>query len=140
VQTLIGSGLFDALAQDYTRRYSSRSGDVGAHAAHFAEFISRHPIARELPYLADVARLEWCLEESFNEATRGRFRWSAWPRRARAMRAAALPAGGSTRLISSRYPIDRIWQICQPGHAGDEPIDLDAGGVDLLVRRAKDTP
>jgi hypothetical protein len=136
VQTLIGSGLFDALAQDYTRRYSSRSGDVGAQGAHFAEFISRHPVARQLPYLADIARLEWCLEESFNEADT--------PPLSLERLAAVAPEqceqlrfllAASARLISSRYPIDRIWQICQPGHTGDEQIDLDAGGVDLLVRR-----
>jgi hypothetical protein len=136
VQTLIGSGLFDALAQDYTRRYSSRSGDVGAHGAHFAEFISRHPLARQLPYLADIARMEWCLEESFNEA-------DAQPLSLERLAAVApeqceqlrFMLAASTRLISSRFPIDRIWQICQPDHAADEQIDLDAGGVDLLVRR-----
>src|SRR3954471_23234249 len=68
VEKLIGGGLFGALAQDYTLRYYSRSGDVGAHGAHFAEFVAGHPVARQLPYLADVARLEWSLEESFNEA------------------------------------------------------------------------
>src|SRR5689334_10643852 len=66
VEKLIGPGLFGALAQDYTRRYHSRSGDVGEHGAYFAEFISKHALAGELPYLADVAGLEWCLEECFN--------------------------------------------------------------------------
>jgi hypothetical protein len=136
VQTLIGSGLFDALAQDYTRRYSSRSGDVGAHGAHFAEFISRHPLARQLPYLADIARLEWCLEESFNEAESQPLSLSRLaavaPEQCEQLR---FMLAASTRLISSRYPIDRIWQICQPEHAGGEQIDLDAGGADLLVRR-----
>jgi hypothetical protein len=37
--------------------------------------------------------------------------------------------------VSSRYPIDRIWEICQPDHPNDQHIDLNAGGVDLLVRR-----
>src|SRR3954465_10779920 len=127
VETLIGRGLFDALAQDYTRRYSSRSGDVGAHGAHFAEFITGRPVAHRLPYLADVARLEWCLDESFNEAGSRPLsvtRLSAVPPelcdRLRFMLAPAC------RLVSSRYPIDRIWEICQPDHAGDEQIELDA--------------
>src|SRR4051794_13068259 len=136
VETLIGRGLFDALAQDYTRRYSSRSGDVGAHGAHFAEFIGGDPVAHQLPYLADVARLEWCLDESFNEAESSSLsvaRLSAVPPElCDQLRFMLAPA---CRLVSSRYPIDRIWQICQPDHAGDEQIELHAGGVDLLVFR-----
>lgn len=135
VQKLIGAGLFGALAEDYTRRYPSRSGDVGAHGAHFAEFISRHPVARQLPYLADVARLEWCLEESFNEAEPVLLSMQRLagvpPERCGELRFMLAP---SSRLVSSRYPIDRIWEICQPDHAGDERIELH-GGVDLLVRR-----
>ena len=136
VEKLIGAGMFGALAQDYTRRYHSRSGDVGAHGAHFAKFISRHPIARQLPYLTDVARLEWCLEESFNEAEPVLLsvqRLSGVPpERCGELRFLLAP---SSRLVSSRYPIDRIWEICHPDHVGDERIDLDGGGVDLLVRR-----
>src|SRR4051812_17242357 len=104
VEKLIGHGLFDALAQDYTPRYYSRSADVGAHGAHFAEFIGRHPVARQLPYLADVARLEWCLEESFNEAGSAPFsvqRLSAVPPQlCDQIRFMLAPA---CRLISSRY-------------------------------------
>lgn len=136
VEKLIGRGLFGALAQDYTRRYRSRSGDIGAYGAHFAEFVAHHPVARQLPYLADVARLEWCLEECFNEVASAPLS---------VQRLATIPPelcdrlrfmlACSCRLISSRYPIDRIWQICQPDHIGDEQIALDSSGVDLLVQR-----
>jgi len=136
VEKLIGPGLFSALAQDYAQRYHSRSGDVGEHGAHFAEFLSKHPVARDLPYLADVARLEWCLEECFNEID---------PQPLSMERLSTVPPdlcgelrfmlAPSCRLVSSRYPIDRIWEMCQPDHPSDECIDLNAGGVDLLVRR-----
>jgi hypothetical protein len=136
VEKLIGPGLFSALAQDYAQRYHSRSGDVGAHGAHFAEFLAKHPVARDLPYLADVARLEWCLEECFNETDPQPLsteRLSAVPPdRCGELRFMLAP---SCRLVSSRYPIDRIWQMCQPNDQSDECIDLNAGGVDVLVRR-----
>jgi len=136
VQKLIGSGMFSALAQEYTRQCSCHSADVGEQGAYFAEFLSRHLIALQLPYLADVARLEWCLEQSFNEAD-----VQPLP----LVRLAAVPPelceevrfvlAPSTRLVSSRYPLDRIWQICQPDYTGDERISLAEGGVELLVRR-----
>jgi hypothetical protein len=136
VEQLIGSGLFSALAQDYASRYHSRSGDVGEQGAHFAAFIAKHPVARELPYLADVARLEWCLEECFNERDPQLLsldRLSAVPQElCGELRFLLAP---SCRLVSSRYPIDRIWEMCQPGFPSEERIDLNAGGVDLIVRR-----
>ena len=136
VEKLVGKGFFEALAQEYTRRFSSRSGDVGRHGQYFSGFVSHHPVARQLPYLADVARLEWCIEECFN---------SSEPALLPLQRLAAVPPeqyeclrfllAPACRLLSSRYPIDHIWQICQSPHASDEQVDLDAGGVNLLVRR-----
>src|SRR3546814_4882725 len=43
-----------------------------------------------------------------------------------------LPAG---HLVTSRYPIDRIWEANQPHHAEVERVDLTTGGVSLLVTR-----
>jgi hypothetical protein len=136
VEKLVGTGFFDGLAQEYARRFSSRSGDVGRHGRYFSEFVSRHPVARQLPYLADVARLEWCIEECFNEAE---------PVLLPVQRLAAVPPeqcehlrfllAPSCRLLSSRYPIDRIWEICQPDYTGGERVDFDAGAVNLIVRR-----
>jgi hypothetical protein len=40
-------------------------------------------------------------------------------------------------LVSSRFPIDRIWHASQPGASG-EAVDLDAGRADLLVLRRAD--
>jgi len=136
VEQLVGNGFFEALAQEYTRRFSSRSGDVGRHGQYFAEFVARHPIARQLPYLADVARLEWCIEECFNALETGPLslqRLAAVPPEQRGcLRFLLAP---SCRLISSRYPIDRIWQLCQSSQTSDEQVDLGADGVSLIVRR-----
>jgi hypothetical protein len=136
VQRLIGTGMFGAIAQEYIRRYHSHSGDVGEHGAHFAEFIAKHPVVQQLPYLADVARLEWCMETAFNEADPRPLPLerlgSIAPDLCGALRFMIAP---SARLFSSRYPVDRIWAICQPGGSPEELVDLDDGAVDLLVRR-----
>src|SRR5262245_7836171 len=72
VAKLVGEGFFSLLAREFVLRYPSLSGDVGRHGEQFAEFLRQHASARELPYLSDVARLEWCIEESFNEADHAR--------------------------------------------------------------------
>ena len=136
VEQLVGTGFFSRLAQEYARRYRSRSGDVGRHGGQFPEFLREHACARELPYLSDVARLEWCIEESFNEADTAPLslhRLAAVPpEQCVALRFALAPA---CRLISSAFPIDRIWQACQPGADEGVQVNLDRGGVNLLVRR-----
>ncbi len=136
VEKLIGSGFFAALAEEYIRRYSSHSGDVGRHGEQFAEFLRRHACARELPYLSDVARLEWSIDQSFNEAEHAPLALE---------RLAGVPAGQherlrfllalSCRLMSSGFPVHRIWQMCQPDFDGEGNVDLSEGGADLLVRR-----
>ena len=92
--------------------------------------------ARALPYLADVAALEWANHAVYHaadaapldaerlarvpEAEHERLRFSLHP---------------ATRLVASRYPILAIWQANQ----GDDPpaaeIDLDIGADYLLVVR-----
>ena len=135
-ERLVVGGFFGALADEYIRGYPSRSGDVGRHGEQFPEFLRRHRCSRELPYLSDLARLEWCIDESFNEADVDPLdlqRLAAVPEEHRErLRFQLAP---SCRLLSSSFPIDRIWDLCQPDHDGELNVDLDEGGVDLLVRR-----
>ena len=49
--------------------------------------------------------------------------------------AIALAAGAV--LVSSRYPLDRIWEASQPG-ATSETVDLNSGAANLLVLRRPD--
>jgi hypothetical protein len=138
VERLVGTAYFARLAEEYGRRYPSVSGDVGQHAEQFAEFLRRHACARELPYLSDVARLEWSIEGSFNEADVGPLvidRLAAVAQNeCERLRFVLAP---SCRLLSSLYPINRIWNACQGESSNGERIDLNQGGVDLLVYRRR---
>jgi hypothetical protein len=138
LQAVVGTGCFAHLAQEYTRRHRSRSADVGQHGERLPDFLARHPLAATLPYLPDLARLEWAIEESFHEADQGpmlidgladidetlypelRFALAAW-----------------VRLFESPFPVHRIWQISQENRSDEAGIDLDEGGVQLLVRRER---
>lgn len=135
VEKLVGVAFFARLAEEYSRRYPSMSGNVGQHAEQFAEFLRRHACARELPYLSDVARLELCIEDSFNEADTTALvvdRLAAAGDRCERLRFLLAP---SCRLMSSLYPVNRIWSICQNESTAGAQVNLDQGGVDLLVHR-----
>jgi hypothetical protein len=138
IERLVGVGCFLHLASEYARRHASRSGDVGMHGERFADFLERHAVGRTLPYLADVARLEWAIEESFYEADRGVLpleRLAEVP--AEQVAALRFHLTPSCRLLRSRYPVHRIWEISQADYAGEEQVNLDAGAVQLLVRRER---
>ncbi|AXE34243.1 DNA-binding domain-containing protein [Chromobacterium phragmitis] len=58
---LVGEDFFAALAREYVKTHASESGNLHRYGADFADFIAGFEHCRELPYLADVASLEWAI-------------------------------------------------------------------------------
>lgn len=61
IAQLVGEEFFSAMAREYGRAHPSESGDLNQFGAHFERFLQTFEHARGLPYLADMARLEWQL-------------------------------------------------------------------------------
>jgi hypothetical protein len=68
VQELVGSAFFRAMACAYARQAPPGVPMLARYGAGFAEFISRFEPARSLPYLADVARLEFARVQAHDAA------------------------------------------------------------------------
>jgi hypothetical protein len=87
--------------------------------------------------LADVAALEWALQESMVAPAAQAFDLRALQGVDPADYALLLfefhPA---CRLVSSPYPVLDIWRANQPGRAVGETIDLASGMTHVLVHRA----
>lgn len=138
VQTIVGEDFFRAMARRYVAGDLPRQPVLAEYGASFQAFVAGYEPAASLPYLADVARLDWALNLAFHSPATNPLTaadLSSLP----AERVAELPlalAPGAAILRSS-YPIDRIWQVSQPG-ATDESVALGAGGVSLLVLRRED--
>ncbi len=139
VQRLVGISLFNAAIDAFVRAHPSPRGDVNRYGGELAGFLATYPPARELRYLPDVARLEWAIDQANIAA-------DAPPFDPAALRAVPEDVLGelrfvlhpSAQFVVSAYPIFHIWQVNQPGHAGDDRVDLGEGGDALLVRRASD--
>ncbi|MFX9866817.1 DNA-binding domain-containing protein, partial [Acinetobacter baumannii] len=56
---ITGDDYFDALARRYRAACPSRDGDLNRYGDRFAAFLDGFEPVRALPYLPDVARLEW---------------------------------------------------------------------------------
>jgi hypothetical protein len=139
VQRLVGVPFFNAAIDAFVRAYPSPLGDVNRYGRELARFLAAYPPAQVLPYLPDVARLEWAIDQANIAA-------DASPFDTTALRAVPADAQGelrfvlhpSAQVVASPYPIFHIWQVNQPGHTGDDRVDLGEGGDALLVRRASD--
>lgn len=136
VLALVGESFFNQAADLYSRRYPSRSGNLHDFGSEFAAFLADYSLAATLPYLPDVARLEWAIHRVFHageSSTLDLARLAAVaPERLGALRFQLNPA---TALVSSPYPILDIWRISQPDASSNRTVDLAAGADKLLVIR-----
>ncbi len=133
---LVGENFFLALAASFIDRHASRSPDLNDYGADFADFLHDFEPVKSLPYLPDVARLEWLWQSVFSARNARPLSLAALARISEARRARLvlrlLPASG---LLASAFPVDRIWTVNQDGYAGDSTLDLGQGGVRLIVWR-----
>jgi len=61
IAQLVGEEFFTALAREYGRAHPSDSGDLNRFGAHFESFLRGFEHVQHLPYLPDMACLEWQL-------------------------------------------------------------------------------
>jgi len=139
VRKLVGVPFFNAAVDAYVLANPSAGGDLNVYGASFGDFLATYAYAGGLPYLRDVARLEWAVDEAGRAAD-----ISGTPE---ALLAAlgAIPAARITalrftldptcRLVDSVYPVLRIWQVHQPGFEGDIAVAFGEATDHLLVRR-----
>ncbi len=68
VQQLVGEEFFRAMAAVFVRHSPPRTRVLGEYGAELADFIQAFDPASSLPYLADVARLEWLRNRAYPAA------------------------------------------------------------------------
>jgi hypothetical protein len=137
VRKLVGAAFFNGAIDAFVRAHPSVHGDVNRYGSELARFLATYPPARELPYLPDVARLEWAVDQAGIAADAASLDFDALARvPADSLQNLRFMLHPSARFVVSAYPILRIWQFHQDGF-GEETVDLGAGGDTLLVARGE---
>ncbi len=135
-ERLVGQSFFRVMTRQYCQIQPSTAPDLGDYGETLAEFIAEFPPARNLPYLADTARLEWRWHRVFHAPEPPAFNMSALaevkPEDYGDLRFRLTPA---CALFESTFPVNRIWAVNQPDYRGDPIVDLDLGAVRLLIWR-----
>jgi hypothetical protein len=139
VAAVVGQEFFSLLARAFTIGTALQDPVLSRYGEHFPQFVAAKQDMHGLPYLADVACLDWALNVAFHAELEARLSaadLAAWPQDSLLRMSARLPTGSS--LIESAYPLDLIWQASQPGAPADG-VDLAAGPVCLAIfRRPED--
>ena len=136
VLRLVGAPFFNAAIDAFVRAHPSTRGDINRYGGELPRFLAVYAPARGLPYLPDVARLEWAIDQANIAA-------DAPPLDLAALENVPADALGELRfvlhpsalLVVSPYPILHIWRVNQPDYAGESAVDLGEGGDALLVLR-----
>ena len=138
IEAIVGAAFLAAACRRYALARPSRSGDLNAYGSDFDDFLGQDEAAASLPYLPAVARLEWQVQQVYAAAD--------GPAQDLALLAATAPeAWGELcfeldpahAVLASDWPLARIWQVNQPGYAGDSAVDFDQAQTVLVQRRGQ---
>ena len=136
VEKIVGEDFFAAMARVFVVKSPPRTPILAAYGDEFADFIAKFEPARELGYLADVARLEGARTRAYHAADAvpidpNRFA-SLDPDAVSNIRVGLHP---SAELIRSSHPIVTIWAM----NSGERELAAieDWRGEDALVVRPR---
>lgn len=134
---IVGPAFLAEAARQYVLVTPSRSGDLNAYGDAFDRFLAAYPPAAELPYLPDVARLEWRLQQVYtapDQPPADLASLAATPPDQWASLCFVLDAAHAR--LASPWPLARIWAVNQADYAGDQRVDFSVGEEVLIQRRS----
>ncbi len=135
IRQVVGAEFFRGLAREFQRGTPSTCGDLTPYGASFDGFLAAFEHVQDMPWLPDLARLEWAVHgaagaadvPAWDPASLGgvaderqadiRFAWSP-----------------GLAVVASAYPIVRVWTIHQPHHAGEFSVDWTQPETALVAR------
>ncbi|MGH8502932.1 MAG: DNA-binding domain-containing protein [Gammaproteobacteria bacterium] len=136
VQRLVGHRFFRFAARAYIPAHPPRSRTLIGYGADFSDFLARFEAAASVPYLADVARLEQLYLEAYHAAEAPtltmRAPLSFLENRSEEFGLSLHP---SARLMTSAFPVSRIWELNRSDIGIDGEVEIPGGGENLLIVR-----
>lgn len=134
VERIVGEEFFVAMAHVYVRARPPRAPMMFLFGDDFGDFIATFPPAAEIPYLADIARVETARLSAFHAADEAPLEAAALAGQAPgALFELRVTTHPSLHVVRSAYPIATIWAM-NAGITEPAPIE-DWTGEDVAVAR-----
>ncbi|MGI8725488.1 MAG: HvfC/BufC N-terminal domain-containing protein [Methyloceanibacter sp.] len=134
VVRVVGEDFFRALARIYVEQEPPRSPVLLRYGAGFPDFVAGFAPAGSVPYLADVARLEWAWAEAYHATDAQPLSLGSLAAVGQDAEVVGLRLHPSLQLVGSIHPVISIWEL-NAGRSDQAPTRLPPGGEDALVLR-----
>jgi hypothetical protein len=112
---LVDSRFFGFAADAFIRAHPPTEPCLFEYGVELPGFLDSFPACASLPYLADVARLEWAMHSVFHAETDHE------------------GLGFAAKLFSSPWPVDAIWRLAMG--RSEAPVDINSGCAWVLIYR-----
>jgi len=135
VERIVGTEFFAACARLFVGQHPPRSKLMMTYGDDFPEFLAGFGPAAELPYLADVARIEAARTRAYHAADAETFGpQELMARPPEQLFACRLILNPSVQTVRSAFPIVAIWAM-NSGEAELGPVDLERSEAALVARQ-----
>jgi hypothetical protein len=124
IVSLVDQRFFAYCADEFVRSDPPRAPCLFEYGSTFPDFLAQFPPCRSVPYLSDVARLEWGIHAVFH----------APDPLSSVQNGRGLP--DDIRLVRSPFPVHRIWQTALDPKLPE--VDLAEGEARLVIYRTRD--
>lgn len=137
-QRLVGEPFFRAMAQVYVRLHPPRTPVLSHYGHDFAEFVAQFPPAASVPYLADVARLEYLRVQTLHAADAQPMPLAAaqvWLGDAEPLTQAICTLVPGVQPFHSQHAVVSVWAAHQPDSGLNlEEVDVAQPESALILR------
>lgn len=124
IEKLVGEAFFSAMCREFIYITWPKSGNMDDYGIEFPVFLAEFEHAKHLLYLKDVARLEWAFHQSSLADDAQTTDWSTLAQASDILQLTFLVTP-SLLLISSTFPIDKIWHLNQDDVSSDKEVEFD---------------
>jgi hypothetical protein len=137
IHRLVGTEFFESAARLFIEAQPPRSAYLNDYGETFPQFLADFPPAASVPYLPEVARLEWAVNHALHAIDvapldLSRLSALALPER----QAITFVPHPSISLLAAQYPVDAIWRaVLDQNDVALANIHLRTGPVWLIVER-----
>lgn len=124
LEAFVGSVFLKGALGEFCQQNPPEEAALSGYGSRFADFLEGHVASEQVPYAADIIRMEWAVHElqlidelDLDQFKNGGGNWRLNP---------------NVRIIASSFPILSLWSVAN-GHLPPEAVSFDQGGQTVAV-------